>query len=884
MEAAGDDARGALQETRSEVSQLRRELSSGLDAGNALLQRTADEVRHFLRTSQAQQEKRLQDALDGIALWQREAEGRLEKLGEMEGSCAAVAEQSRMACTDVGRVQEQLANFARDASARQRRLEEGQQELREALARSATELSETFAGQLRAQDLRVLELETESQATATVLERLNSEVSQLRAESEAWLERRMVELEASLGERVSEEVRQGSAAVERRLADMFAELEQRVSRELDPVHSVALRTWLGNFEARNAARFSSAASTVKADLGDLRKWMTQYVVSEVGRSATIVGSKAEDALESAERRRDIESSQTMDRVSSLADGLVAVETLIKTESGNLRRDVQRLTANINTLAAKQSGDFNQTHESLSEMAAVQSRTDALQDKRFEDLVTKVCDVDHRLGLSEDASENSLKALSLEHDASTAQLAAESAADRRYTKAVVGELESADLALREGVAAADERLTELASSEAGARAALAAESASAAAKCEALAQSLARAEAREVAGSTRASERVAQLAAEQSKYGGGLAVAQDALCRLGREVESAEATAAITRERSDEATEALSSELASETAVVKDNTREVERRVARLNSSLSAFEKAQRLQDESFVAEFSSQTDALSRTDEHIQELERKGEALRKEAMPAIASCEQRMAGNENATRELFTKLSARVSGLEAIKEKEDASWVEHEYFEACMKKQFTWVMNMLQPLHVAIDKLTGGLGELGASHESSCREYETLDQVVRALEVRTFPWRSGLGPSTLETVRNDYFVKPEWGSEGASPLLADAGAATQEDAQLCSSARAVRSPREPAAAGAQRRPRSAMLAGRFGRAASAPGASAAAAAPPRPASAGAGAAVAAGAAFAAARCAAGGASPSRSCGGRSFGACTSGTTVGLRAC
>merc|ERR1712129_35225 len=105
-----------------------------------------------------------------------------------------------------------------------------------------------------------------------------------------------------------------------------------------------------------------------------------------------------------------------------------------------------------------------------------------------------------------------------------------------------------------------------------------------------------------------------------------------------------------------------------------------------------------------------------------------------------ASMKQRVTG-------LASSLSSAESRLSAA-DTETRSRIEER-----VKEEVAWVLAVVKPLHQSIDKLAWGFHDLGMSHVKCSLEFDILEQVVKEVESRAMPWRSGLNGESLRQAR-----------------------------------------------------------------------------------------------------------------------------------
>jgi len=74
-------------------------------------------------------------------------------------------------------------------------------------------------------------------------------------------------------------------------------------------------------------------------------------------------------------------------------------------------------------------------------------------------------------------------------------------------------------------------------------------------------------------------------------------------------------------------------------------------------------------------------------------------------------------------------------------------------FEDRLKEEVSWLLAVVKPLQQSIEKLGWGFHDLGHSQIRCSLEFDMLEQVVKEVECRTLPWRSGLSRESLAVAR-----------------------------------------------------------------------------------------------------------------------------------
>lgn len=120
-------------------------------------------------------------------------------------------------------------------------------------------------------------------------------------------------------------------------------------------------------------------------------------------------------------------------------------------------------------------------------------------------------------------------------------------------------------------------------------------------------------------------------------------------------------------------------------------------------------------------------------------------------MADISRLGSQVAREEASLREKMESFTVALAGVETRFGAADCE--TRNRFEDRLKEEVSWLLAVVRPLQQSIEKLGWGFHDLGHTQIRCSQEFDMLEQVVKEVECRTYPWRSGLSRDSLAAAR-----------------------------------------------------------------------------------------------------------------------------------
>jgi len=431
--------------------------------------------------------------------------------------------------------------------------------------------------------------------------------------------------------------------------------------------------------------------------------------------------------------------QLAKRIESVSACLAAADSRLSCEDAAIKERLSAMSEEHLRTVAKQAEDTSLVQEGLGALAAEMEKAEArlvregavmrdrherlaadvaeLGGRRLPDLRTELLESDERLAMS--------------HASLEQRLAAEGAAARERDEGLATTLRSTEAQLADQAAGLRERVEALAMHLSGL-------DHSFATRAAALAEQITAAREQAVAGDAR-------LATEAEEAGKRLAGLAEELGRTSARLDATDAASVARSEAARQALDAVEQRLAGEDRVTKARLQALSNSVLSLDSRCSTGQQ-QCLQG--IEGQAVSLTAVEGKLRSEIATVQGNVDAFR-----ALTASAQGKLGAEDATlREKLERLAKDLQTAEGRMGRDLAA--SKAAVEQRFKEDIAWLLAMVQHSQGNVEKLAGAFRSLGSSHERCQSEFEMLENVVRGVEVRTWPWRTGVDHQGLNTLRN----------------------------------------------------------------------------------------------------------------------------------
>eukprot|EP00418_Pyrodinium_bahamense_P044690 CAMPEP_0179196852 /NCGR_PEP_ID=MMETSP0796-20121207/97890_1 /TAXON_ID=73915 /ORGANISM="Pyrodinium bahamense, Strain pbaha01" /LENGTH=884 /DNA_ID=CAMNT_0020901269 /DNA_START=76 /DNA_END=2731 /DNA_ORIENTATION=+ len=750
VERVGGRLHDLLGEARAETARLQENLSKGLDESRQHVEGRMQELRGLVCASELEQGKSAKQAQQEMQAWQAHAEQRLSNLDN--GLANAMAEALRCGET----MREDLRKACEEMKERDGLLEASQRGAHEALHGEAKALSDKQTRCASELHRLVRGIGQKVDASRDHHVGLEEKISKVHDQLVEEHESISSHLQACLSKAVAE------------ASEARAAMEQRLG--------VELATWtaepaaLASAEERLSKEDAATRERLEAEIAAVRSWSSEHLDTEAGKLAKLITELSSEvkslairltnqeeksaalsaALKGTEERLSSEDAANRERVATLATSLSGAESRLAGENAVTREQLSALSTSLATAESRLRNEDAITREQMDTISAENSRGQRELSKRLEVLAASLAGTESRLTGEDAAARERLEALSATLAGTEKRLSSEDAEIKKQVDRLATSLSSCEARLGSEDATLRERLDALAAALSGAESRLNREDASARERLEMLGATLTSLEGR--CGSSEAAlrQRLEALSSE-SRWGRDHAAARKQLESLSSGLTSVESRLASEDAFLRARVEALST--AFDTAETRRGTEEAatRERLESLGSSLASAES--RLGREGAVTRDRLELLAGSLTTaENRLAGESSGLKKQLEALTSTVSRTENQSGSDIAVaREKLEALGTALDGAEKRLAAEDVAI--RERIEERVKEEVSWILSLVKPIQQSIDKLAWGFHDLGCSHVRCSREFEVLEQVIKDVEVRVLPWRSGLDRETLRMAR-----------------------------------------------------------------------------------------------------------------------------------
>jgi len=766
VETVGSKLHSMVSETKADTSRLQESLARSLDEGHLAVEGRLQELHKLVSAGDLEQGRAMKQAVQEAQAWQANAELRLASITdalararteasmstqalreELRRSFEEVQERDLLAQASHKGVQDSLHSEARSLAEKQAHCAS---ELHRLVRGLGTQVNEGHEQQLaleRALARTGGEFAEQQKALAEELHLALAQMKQEAGDSRETLRIRMDEQISVLDERVCRHGedcrawRPALAEAEGRLAK-----EDRLMRDLLEAEIAKCRSWSSERLQEEVSKLSKQIAEVSTQIAPL----DARVASEEERSAAL--SKA---LGEAEARLSKEDAAAREKLAELTTALSRAEARLSNEDALTREQLSAVSSTLEKTEAHLRGEDALTREQIDSLSAEQARSHREFSKRLEALGAQLAGAESRLAGEDSTTRERLDGVSATLKGTDQRLSSEGLEVRKQVDQLSSSIAAGEAALRRETAVLRERLDGLQEAITAAEGRLTREDNAARERVESLAVNMTNVENRLSMCDAATRQRVEALATEQAsaeaRINRDVAARSRQLDSLGAHVVGMEnkllSEDAFLRARVEALTttfDGAEARRSSEESVTRERLEGLATGLASAEGRLGRDGAVQRDRLEQLSAALST---AESRFGGEHATAQKKLEALGK----LLASHENKSGTELTALHERLEALGSTLAAVESRMATEDAALRERT--EERIKEEVSWMVSLVKPIQQSIDKLAWGFHDLGCSHVRCAREFEVLEQVVKDVEIRVLPWRSGLDGDTLRYAR-----------------------------------------------------------------------------------------------------------------------------------
>jgi len=567
-------------------------------------------------------------------------------------------------------------------------------------------------------------------------------------QAQETLERRLTAEAGNLGDRIfatGEECQRFAATLEShavRVSCEVARMQERISEGL-----TQCRIWNDQRLGAELDRIMNEVSTkIQSELPPLHAKLDSVKHQTVA---------AEKALATTESRINEEGASTREQLEVLSSGLAGIESQQKQQDVATKHELAMITDTLAQIKHQMIGEGRVVHERLDAISLAHTKASDTYRERLSLLSDNIVEVGNRLdqereircrqinestaalSSTEERLLGELSAIRQQLDAQGTALSVKAALLTSTDAALQSRLDafsekwsSTEGCLRSEHAATREKVETQATHIGDIRSQSADISATARSQFENIKAAQANVEAQMLAKDVVVQTRLDTLA---------MALA-DSECRFGAEDAAA-------RQRLD----SLDVRIEAETV---ERSRDDSSLRMRLDSAMLVLASCEaRLDRDASVQKvrFESLSSSLEGTDSRLKDKDSKDIVRLDELTADISRLGSQVAREEASLREKIETVTVALAGMETRLGAADSE--TRNRFEDRLKEEVSWLLAVVKPLQQSIEKLGWGFHDLGHSQIRCSLEFDMLEQVVKEVECRTLPWRSGLSRDSLAAAR-----------------------------------------------------------------------------------------------------------------------------------